>query len=1087
MNIVKLIILFIIMCFAGSAISQTTLTINGKNNCLDAATISNSGTAASANNITSGEYTLSLTGSASWYPGSPSFGGVYITMTNVSIINGVSVGNRDQVQIYLKPGEDQTVTFVGAGNLYSYVMDMGNSDNSGSFTLTLTNSDAPEISLSQNSLNFGNVAAGTSGTNTFTISNTGNATLTVDSISSNNSLFTVSPTSASISAGSNKAITVTFTPTSAGSQSGTITIACDDPDSSSLPVSVVGTGISNTGAISGIITDSHSGSGITGVKVTATPGNYTATTNSAGSYTVSNIPAGTGYTVSASKTGYDSNSKNNITVTAGQSTNTNIVLTAVAPGTNHFTFTTTGTSYSIVINNVKILGEDISTGDEVGVFTSSGICVGATQYDGTLPMGITAWKDDSQTSSVDGYSDGGEIKFRIWDSSSQLELANVTVNYSSGNGKFGTGAYSQISSMDFFRNYQFTSGTGGSYSIVINTIDYNELSAGDEVGVFDGSLCVGSAIYSGSFPLSLTAWKNDPQTNEKDGFTYGNTMIFMYYDTSKNSDLDADAVYSSGDGKFGTEAYAVISKLTPTDSVTQTIALNSGWNLISSYVQPGNLSMDIVFQSVSGKMSIVQNDAGQFYIPGTINLIGNLNISDAYWAYMTEGASFEITGMAIPTTTTIPLSSGWNYVPNYNQGDVSIVTAFSSLGTKLIIAQNDAGQFYIPGTINLINNIQPGKGYTVYLSESATLAYSNKPGNMFAAKPADPMNHYTFRANTGGSYSIVINNITIDGNALESGDEIAAYDGNICVGAVVYAGSYPLGLTVWVDDSQTDDQDGFVTGHSISFKIWDTGESKEFTGEGTYTTGDGTFGNGAYSNISIIQGVSSGPAAQYYSFISGTGTSYSIVINSAVINGSSIETGDEIGIFDVTSSGDSICVGAVVFDGNLPIGLTAWKDDNQTDNQDGYNSGNSIIFKVLDESTMTEYHSTATYTTGDGTFENGAYASISELNASVTTDITDNRVETANDYRLFSNYPNPFNPETTIKYQIQMASFVTLTVYSTGGRKIRTLINETKPEGIYKVQWDGRNENGLHVSSGAYFYRIQAGEFSAIKKMVLLK
>jgi hypothetical protein len=80
------------------------------------------------------------------------------------------------------------------------------------------------------------------------------------------------------------------------------------------------------------------------------------------------------------------------------------------------------------------------------------------------------------------------------------------------------------------------------------------------------------------------------------------------------------------------------------------------------------------------------------------------------------------------------------------------------------------------------------------------------------------------------------------------------------------------------------------------------------------------------------------------------------------------------------------------------------------------------------------------------------------------------------------NYPNPFNPSTIINYEIPKSSFVKLRVYDIHGREITTLVNEQKPAGRYNVTF-----NASKYSSGIYFYRIETGSFSQIKKMVLLK
>jgi len=85
-------------------------------------------------------------------------------------------------------------------------------------------------------------------------------------------------------------------------------------------------------------------------------------------------------------------------------------------------------------------------------------------------------------------------------------------------------------------------------------------------------------------------------------------------------------------------------------------------------------------------------------------------------------------------------------------------------------------------------------------------------------------------------------------------------------------------------------------------------------------------------------------------------------------------------------------------------------------------------------------------------------------------------------FTLHQNYTNPFNPSTTISYSIPKLSFVKLVVYDLLGKEITTLVNEEKPKGIYEVELNAKD-----LSSGIYFYRIQAGKFTNTKKFILLK
>ena len=90
-------------------------------------------------------------------------------------------------------------------------------------------------------------------------------------------------------------------------------------------------------------------------------------------------------------------------------------------------------------------------------------------------------------------------------------------------------------------------------------------------------------------------------------------------------------------------------------------------------------------------------------------------------------------------------------------------------------------------------------------------------------------------------------------------------------------------------------------------------------------------------------------------------------------------------------------------------------------------------------------------------------------------------------FKIDQNYPNPFNPATVINYSIPKEVAVSIKVYNSLGKEIKTLENGYKSAGLYSITWNGDDNSGNKVSSGTYFYRITAGEFTQIKKMILLK
>jgi hypothetical protein len=102
-------------------------------------------------------------------------------------------------------------------------------------------------------------------------------------------------------------------------------------------------------------------------------------------------------------------------------------------------------------------------------------------------------------------------------------------------------------------------------------------------------------------------------------------------------------------------------------------------------------------------------------------------------------------------------------------------------------------------------------------------------------------------------------------------------------------------------------------------------------------------------------------------------------------------------------------------------------------------------------------------------------------------DIRKNFDYTPTDYFLSQNFPNPFNPITTVRYELPEDSFVDVTVYDMLGNVVSNLVNTNQSSGYKSIQWDAINNQGEPVSAGVYLYKIQAGDFVDTKKMILLK
>jgi len=92
-----------------------------------------------------------------------------------------------------------------------------------------------------------------------------------------------------------------------------------------------------------------------------------------------------------------------------------------------------------------------------------------------------------------------------------------------------------------------------------------------------------------------------------------------------------------------------------------------------------------------------------------------------------------------------------------------------------------------------------------------------------------------------------------------------------------------------------------------------------------------------------------------------------------------------------------------------------------------------------------------------------------------------------NEFELFSNYPNPFNPRTTIEYDLPEYSDVSLIIYDVAGREVNTLVSTIEAAGSYQAVWNGTDGQGRQVAGGMYFARLQAGDYSDVVKMVYLR
>ncbi|KAA3606483.1 MAG: T9SS C-terminal target domain-containing protein [Calditrichaeota bacterium] len=158
--------------------------------------------------------------------------------------------------------------------------------------------------------------------------------------------------------------------------------------------------------------------------------------------------------------------------------------------------------------------------------------------------------------------------------------------------------------------------------------------------------------------------------------------------------------------------------------------------------------------------------------------------------------------------------------------------------------------------------------------------------------------------------------------------------------------------------------------------------------------------------------------------------------------------------------------------------------------------GNSELLGVLNSTVSNNYifvdnselrnNETYTYYISD-VETNGVETKHKEQAQTIKFNLTEENTQTKLDYVLAQNFPNPFNPSTTINFQIKKDQRVKLQVYNLNGQLVKELLNDKKNKGSYSVKWNGTDSFGNQVSSGTYFYKILAGTFTQTNKMILLK
>jgi hypothetical protein len=359
------------------------------------------------------------------------------------------------------------------------------------------------------------------------------------------------------------------------------------------------------------------------------------------------------------------------------------------------------------------------------------------------------------------------------------------------------------------------------YVVQSATIDGQDLQTGDEIALFSGDLCVGAGIFNGVMPFLVRAYGAD-QT----GFADGDSITVKAWDYGESRIATMTAVQTGGSSTFSSGGFSAV-ELTGTIFYTQDIAITSGsFNLLSTYLYPQFPAAGTFFGDIDGLM-IVYEDNGAAYIPDYgINTIGNVDMVEGYHLYTDGGdQTLTVSGMTIdPANWSITLQPNqFNSMAFLHSGPMNAEAALADIADVIDIVQDDAGNAWIPELSVDMGNMAVGKGYQVFTTVDTAVSFTYAPYVAPSAKTLQPIEKpqpkfYTFRK-TGIPYTIVLQEALIDEHTLENGDEVAVFDNNLCVGAVVWNSESINVLTAWKGDEDLE-LPGYILGHDMTFQIY---------------------------------------------------------------------------------------------------------------------------------------------------------------------------------------------------------------------------------------------------------------------------
>ncbi|MDX8339277.1 leucine-rich repeat protein [Draconibacterium sp. IB214405] len=401
--------------------------------------------------------------------------------------------------------------------------------------------------------------------------------------------------------------------------------------------------------------------------------------------------------------------------------------------------------------------------------------------------------------------------------------------------------------------------------VVDAKIDGVDLEPGDQVGVFDDTICVGygkvEQTIEGENILSIVVGADDGTGT---GYTPGNEISYRIWrcnDQKEFSSVDKQCYTNESvpitcsSFQVGASSYVALSVTTVIDFASD---FYPGWNIFSAPVNPDSTDLEFVFSNLINTSILLKiqdetgaslEDYGTF--GGWINNIGNLHPAEGYKVKVTEYDSLYITGQLVNYPYGIILNSGWNIIgfPSMQVVDgMEVVQQLLDKGTLIKVQDQqgnsieDLGMF--GGWQNFIGSFWAGRGFKVKVSAPDTLwVYEDYVKSSTIRMESVGTSHFKLVFEGNGVDHMNFNFVNLSAGMINLEDELAVFDGDNCVGAITLLPEHFEKNLVSIPASAADNGGmvGFIDGNNYSFRLWQAGKQMEMSIEPELIKGEPYF------------------------------------------------------------------------------------------------------------------------------------------------------------------------------------------------------------------------------------------------------